>query len=307
MKLRDICTDDALMEIREHGTGEFPFQYYYENIRQFDMGYIDWHWHREFELVSIEQGEVHCMIGTLHLILRKGDAIFINTGVIHRFEAPESGIIPNILFSPDFLAPEQSKIYKKYVEIFLNSDITHAVFRSGIPWQNNVLMHLSEIYQVCRAKPEGWELKAHGLTTEIWFHLYTHRDECGTSKKSGISLPTQNRLKKMTGYIETHFTSRITLDDIAKSATISKSEALRCFKTGLQTSPIDYLIKYRLKKAYTLLVNTQKSVSDIAYGVGMENISYFNRRFKAEFHMTPLEVRKSAVGSRKNFNIFPGN
>lgn len=292
MQFTHISTDETMRELAGHGTADFPFHYYYEDIRKFDHGYIERHWHREFEFMSVEYGEVSCAIGDSRITLGQGDAIFINSGVIHRFDAPSGGIIPNILFAPEFIAPDCSAIYQKYVKAFTDSDITHAALRSTVPWQCEVLKLLTAVYRLSTLRQDGWELEVQAAAGKIWSLLYKHREACASAEKSGLPLAIQSRLKLMTDFIESHYASKLTLVDIADAASISKTEALRCFQAGFLTSPVDYLIRHRLKVAYQLLSGTGKSVTEIAFLVGVENVSYFNRLFKREFGGTPGGVRK---------------
>ncbi|MGL6198127.1 MAG: helix-turn-helix transcriptional regulator [Lachnospiraceae bacterium] len=95
----------------------------------------------------------------------------------------------------------------------------------------------------------------------------------------------------MTQYIEQHYPEKITLQDIANSADISKSEALRCFKNGVQAAPFVYLNRYRLHIAKSLLTGTTRPITDIAESVGFDSVSYFDRMFKRTFGMTPRAMR----------------
>ena len=53
-----IITDETLMEKRTHGQSVFPFQYYLEDIWDFDFHTIGWHWHQEIEFIYVQSGEV---------------------------------------------------------------------------------------------------------------------------------------------------------------------------------------------------------------------------------------------------------
>ena len=66
-------TDANLMETVHHGSAEYPFRYYYENIALFDFKCIDWHWHSELEFIYIESGNVVFDIGTVHFELKSGN------------------------------------------------------------------------------------------------------------------------------------------------------------------------------------------------------------------------------------------
>ena len=63
-----ILTDEEFMEIKPHGSSDYPFQYYYDNLELFDFHCIEWHWHREFEFLYVESGKVLCGIGEKQII-----------------------------------------------------------------------------------------------------------------------------------------------------------------------------------------------------------------------------------------------
>ena len=58
-----IITDENLMETIQHGSNNYPFNFYYDNLSQFDFNCIEWHWHTELEFVYIESGTVTFWIG----------------------------------------------------------------------------------------------------------------------------------------------------------------------------------------------------------------------------------------------------
>ena len=59
MQITEIITDETLREIREHGTPEFPFEYYLDDIDEIGQGYVEWHWHNaglEMKRLSLKRG-----------------------------------------------------------------------------------------------------------------------------------------------------------------------------------------------------------------------------------------------------------
>ena len=96
----------------------------------------------------------------------------------------------------------------------------------------------------------------------------------------------------MLEYLYQNFSGKITLQQIADAANISKNEALRCFRKGMGCSPIEYLIRYRMEKAKELLIATDLTVTEIALSSGFETVSYFDRAFKKAFGTTPKAFRK---------------
>lgn len=294
MQSTKIRTDESMMELVSHGSAAFPFQYYYEDVGKFDNRCIDWHWHREFELVSVIEGTVQCSIGNINYILEAGDGVFINSGAIHRFLSAGTAIIPNVLFAPDFLAPDNSSIYEKYILPFLHSGISHIVLKDRIPWQKDVLLSLSRLYHLCENPNSIWELEAHTLVCQVWASLSMHRQQFAAMENAGVNRISQARFKGMTCFIEQNFSKKITLDDIAMSVGVSKREALRCFQCSVPFSPVEYLNKYRIQQAQQLLLHTDRSITEIAESTGFESTSYFDRLFRREFHMTPRQYRSSS-------------
>lgn len=97
----------------------------------------------------------------------------------------------------------------------------------------------------------------------------------------------------MLRYIQAHFSEEITLEQLAESAGISRSEAGRCFRTYYAQSPMSYVTLYRLKCAQELLAKSSLSVSEIAYRCGFKDSSYFVRVFRKHLKQTPSEYRKT--------------
>lgn len=113
MGIFKITTDETLRETIQHGNNSYPFAYYPENIWQFDFHRIDWHWHHELEFLFVAEGTALCLVGTSKIELHKGYGIFVNSGILHRFEAQYSTYTPNIVFSPTLLAPEKKSYLRK--------------------------------------------------------------------------------------------------------------------------------------------------------------------------------------------------
>lgn len=291
MDAHRINTDETLRETARHGNSNYPFAYYPENIWQFDFHRIDWHWHHELEFVFVAEGAARCLVGTNKIELQQGCGIFINSGILHRFEAECSTFIPNIVFSPTLLAPEKSLIYEKYVSPLINASVPYQIFDPQIMWQNQVLQVLSQIFALQETE-ENNELRTIPLLLQIWDLLYRHLDAASGSFDLQRLNHKQARLQTMMQYIHDHYMEEITLEMIADSASISKSGALHIFQEGIHCSPVAYLIRYRLAQAAELLYATQKSVSTIAEETGFTNSGYFCRKFRQYYHMTPNEYRR---------------
>lgn len=286
-----IRTDETLRETVCHGSDEYPFKYYNEDIWLFDFHCIDWHWHSEVEFVFIEKGTAEFLVGSGRYVLTEGTGIFINSQVIHRFEASESVIIPNIVFSPSLLSAEDSLIYRKYIQPLLDSSVECLIFSPEVLWQKEVLGSLLSVFEV-QANEAVCEIKTVELLLKIWETVYENANISESIPAAKATAHTQAQLQIMMQYIHKNYAEHITLADIAQTVSVSKSSALNIFNKYLRISPVSYLINYRLKCAAKLLASTDSSIYSIASNTGFENVGYFCRSFKELFGVTPSEYRK---------------
>ena len=286
-----ITTDETLRETVRHGNSSYPFAYYPEDIWQFDFHRVDWHWHHELEFLFVAKGTAICLVGTNKIELHQGCGLFINSSILHRFEAQGSTFVPNIVFSPTLLAPESSLIYEKYISPVINSSIEYQIFNPHTAWQNHVLQLLSQVLAL-QETDENNELCTIQLLFKIWDIMTKHIDLASSPSDLYRFNHKQARLQTMMQYIHDHYTEEITLETIAASASISKSGALHIFQSGIHISPVAYLIQYRLAQAAEQLYTTQKSVSSIAEETGFASSGYFCRKFRQHYHMSPNEYRQ---------------
>ena len=99
------------------------------------------------------------------------------------------------------------------------------------------------------------------------------------------------RVNKVQEYIAQHYAEEIKLEDLAALVAMAPSAFSRFFKQHTGRSPVDFIIDVRLGAAARMLVDTSTSVSEICYACGFNNLSNFNRTFKARRGYTPREFR----------------
>ena len=88
--------------------------------------------------------------------------------------------------------------------------------------------------------------------------------------------------------------SNVSVEDFAADMNLSRVQLYRKVKSVTGLSPVEILRSARLKRAYQLLLTTEKSVSEVAYTVGFTSPSYFTKCFKDEYGKVPGEVRSSS-------------
>lgn len=288
-----ILTDENMMETIQHGSKEYPFHFYYDNLELFDFHCIEWHWHTEFEFVYVETGTVYFGISDKQFALSEGQGVFINSKILHRYFSQGNAIVPNFVLMPYFIAAQDSLIYQKYVLPIMASLMDYQIFSQDIPWQAQALSLMREI-TAAQEKASDVELVNSYLIQKIWHILYQNTDVEHMGKKENYSASSQARLQLMMQYIHQDFAYNISLSDIADQAKVSKSTALNLFQRYLGISPVTYLINYRLQEAAKLLASTEKKVTVISKDTGFDSVDYFCKAFKKYYKLTPTEYRKKA-------------
>ena len=290
MEYNKILTDEDFMEIKQHGSSDYPFQYYYDNLELFDFHCIEWHWHREFEFLYVESGQVTCGVGEEQILLTEGEGIFINSKILHRFYASSDGIIPNFVCMPEFIAPENSLIYKKYILPVISSNISFQCFQAAESWQARIIQIMMKIMEI-QENEKISELATLALMQDLWLTFYENINLAGKKEVQTFDEAAQKRVQLMMQYIHENYSHDLSLNEIASHIGISKSTALNLFHRFLHTTPVNYVIGYRLQVASWLLKNTKKKIKTISYESGFHNVDYFCRLFKKRYQLTPSEYR----------------
>ena len=146
---------------------------------------------------------------------------------------------------------------------------------------------LREIEEANRAKHPGYELLVKGALLRFLSLLIAQ----GKPQLPAETADTQ-RLKAVLQWLSAHYAEALRVADAAGVCSFSASHFMRWFRQMTGQSFIAFLNEYRLNAAAEALQTTDETVLTIASRCGFENLSYFNRAFKAHFGMTPREYRK---------------
>lgn len=266
----------------------------YQRIFQTD---IPWHWHDEFEFGYISGGSVVYQTSGCTITLHKGDGIFINSGVLHYLHPLEpcrEARLQTQFFDKTFLAGSPGSLLDiKYVAPVLEQRRLEAVpLYCSDPESKFLLKKLQAGVALCRRKDDFFEFRLRNLFSELWESIYRWAVQGENATPSIRRSIEGDRIKQMMRYVQAHFSEKISVAAIASSIPISERECYRLFQNSMGITPIEYLISVRLQNAQSLLINTNKSVLDIALETGFGSSSYFGKIFHGHHRLTPVQYRK---------------
>ncbi|MBO0451804.1 GH39 family glycosyl hydrolase [Candidatus Enterococcus murrayae] len=135
---------------------------------------------------------------------------------------------------------------------------------------------------------------------EEYFHILKLLEK-GYTKTASLAEERSMKQKvyELKFFIDNNFDKDIRLVDIANKLYVSDQYLSRSFSNEIGMPMNEYLIRKRLEKVRKDLLETEKSITDIAFSAGFSNINSFNRLFKKYQGLTPSEFRKEIKAEAK--------
>ena len=297
---------------------DFPYISSRAEIHRYEERFVPWHWHAAVELFYLERGALEYRTTGQRILFPEGSAGFVNSGILHMTRpVSDRGDVVQLLhiFSPSLVAGEPGgRIERRYVLPVTISGAEILAFLPDEPRQERIIRRIREAFQISPREP-GYELFLREALSRIWMELYQPAlSACvplsadvplsasgAPSSASGAPLsvsgaPAGRRkadhsLKIMIAHIQEHFAEKLSVSQIAASASFSERECYRIFQEALHVTPSEYLKSCRLQAACRMLSETAESVTAVGYACGLGSASHFGKVFREALGCTPSEYR----------------
>lgn len=245
-------------------------------------GYVMKHWHRSIEIFLVYDGSCMLWKNGITRKMESGDMEIINSEEAHEyynFEGEKQGGCTIIIS------------YKFLKELFEDIDNVYFILTNNIGYQKliDIILQMKDLYN---QKEEWYNLK---MRSEMYELLYILMKNFRVEKNKVIDVKSQKyekRYKEIITYMNEHYAENIQLKDVAENFGFNKEYFSRSFKKYIGINYKDYLKKLRVNAGKKLLLETDKTITEIALEVGEPDAKSFIRDFKKEFEMTPLKYRK---------------
>lgn len=288
-KIITKLTKAAIMyqEKKKHGVVGFPFEIYNNYCKNGLSLYT--HYHREFEIIYVCSGDGIAYVDTQSYCICDGDILFINSGQLHGIVSTskkESSFLA-FVFAPEFLG-KSDVVADKFITPVLNNALQIPTLIRNHPELTACLSQLTK-----ETNSEFFELTTKHLLYKIWELLVSQGVPC-FAKANDTRL---KEIKTAIDYMNSNYSQKITLDQLAKSANMSKVYFCRKFTEVVGISPIHFLMQTRIENSCHLLKNTDIGIGNIAMECGFSSFSYYSEVFKKIMGCTPQSYRhKPASG-----------
>lgn len=241
------------------------------------------HWHRPSEMARVLSGELKIHLNDRTVCAKSGDIIYINREVIHGF-SPDNCVyevidfdIKELLFRTSFCEEGLRLFASKHVIInpfCLNEDKElHAL--------------ANRLFSVASTQTGEHDLLILGTLFELLGSIIL-KQQYTENVKTHAQIKV---FKPLLEFIQNSYMKPITLNEMAQVSGMSTSHFAVLFRDLFNQTPVDYLNSYRIERACIFLLNSNLSVTEIAYQCGFNDSAYFVKVFKKYKNVTPKKYR----------------
>jgi AraC-like DNA-binding protein len=253
------------------------------------------HSHPELELVYVKESFGKRIIGNSVATFESGDMVFLGSD------------IPHVWLNDEIYYQNINKLKAKAIVVYFNKDIFGPAFYE--------LKEATKINSLFEKAKKGLSIKGktNSLVAEKLEQLVIKKDfEVIIGLFEILSILSDNpdfdfinvetyspdneyfkkdRLTDVYQFVKENYKKEIALDEVAALANLTPTSFCRMFKSKTKKNFIEYLHEIRISNACKLLIESDMSVSEIAYECGYKTVSNFNKLFKKITGNTPKEYK----------------
>ncbi len=251
----------------------------------FDTDYADKYidiipnnWHPNIEILYFTKGNGTVMLGEQELTVKEGDIVVVNSNVAHTITAEKK-----VYYY--FLIPDSEFCIQNGID----TDNIH--FASYINDENAKSLYTAIIDEFSKNNAPFRTAGIKAAVLNMLVYIARNHIEADNSIKSG----TYTRgINYSIGYIMSHITHKLTIEELAYQAGLSKYHFVRQFKKTTGYTPVAFINITRCENAKKLLSHGDLTLSEIAEKSGFETTSYFIKTFKKYNGETPGKILRAA-------------
>ncbi len=234
-------------------------------------------WHRDPEFLYCYAGDGYITYGQENIDFRPGTIVSVNPNILHAVFSKSTVSFWYIIVDVKFFEENGLKIEDYNFEKSIY-DMNSA----------GLLAKLIKLYFSDRTPLNIAETRAAAINFITDMCKHHTLSESAESQKPVSK--TNETVKEVIEYINTHFSEKISLDSIAKQIHLSKYHFARIFHDCTGSTVTDQINIRRCEEAKNLIATSETSISEIATICGFDNASYFSKVFKKHFGIKPSDI-----------------
>lgn len=262
-------------------------------IRDHEYSMVTRHFHDTYELYYLVEGERYYFIDKETYLVKQGDVVLVKPNQIHKTSLAEHSYHNRMLLQirSDMLDPFlQSNGLHTLEELYNACD---SIIQMKEEDQKTIELLMVQIRKEMEKKQKHYELMVRMKLAELLVVLSRYRaKEAFYQESQKVQTVKHQKVHEVADYLLSHPETEESLEELAARFYISKSYLSRIFKEVTSFTVNEYTNINRVKKAQSLLIHSEYSVTEIAGMLGFESITYFERVFRKYADSAPLKYRK---------------
>lgn len=253
------------------------------------------HWHEHLEFLFFVEGQARITCNSSAFDAGPGDLIVINSTDLHQGISLSDRLFyfavilhPSLLHSQHF-----DKVETKYITPITQNRI---LFRNRIQGDPVVIECIDSLIREYSEREFGFELAVKSsLYRLLAVLLRRHVTSSQSEREYAARIHNLERFSPVFRFIDEHYKTKITVEQLASVASLSRYHFCRQFKELTNKTVSEYINLVRIGKAEIMLRNTGLSIAEIASETGFNDIYYFSKLFKAHRMSPPSRFRRMKV------------
>ena len=261
---------------------------YQENRKMFDY---PWHYHYEYELTYIPNGQGIRYVGNSVENFFNDDLVLIGSKVPHcwMYESTDTKTPPNAVV----IYLKGNFFDKEWFQSFEFNAIRNMLQLSekGIKFNQATVLKLKDrCIALVKQNPFQRFISLMQILHEL-SECSDYRLLCEQNFYNDLDQGNSDRINIVCKFIDKHYQEKISLAAVAEQVHMSPEYFSRFFSKTMKKSFFEFLNEYKISKSCKLLIETEKSITEICYESGFESVPFFYRQFKRFKNCQPKQYR----------------
>src|SRR5258708_766037 len=232
-----LTVRDDLSEVIAYTSPNVPIRAVQGTLSHFPNKAAVCHWHSDLECIIVLEGAMHYFVNEQVYQLTPGTGIIVNANRLHfGYGVDERDCVFLVLLLHPSLLSGNVYIESHYLNPLLYDANSDAILLSEeVTWQHQALLLIKTMVQLGQEQPPHYEFQIPIQFASLWLLLYKHAvANNGSHQHSSAS---SSHLKEMIGYIQKHYSEKISLHDIASAGFLVPCKRCRLVKKNPHQKP----------------------------------------------------------------------
>lgn len=254
-------------------------------------------WRDSIQILYVLKGELRVQVENESYVLKENYVDIINAGEVFEWRAETENEVLVLDIDPSFF----ERFYDDAKEVFFYTD---EIDQQGEEDENyrRLRKFLAILVYESMKRFDDYEEKIEECLLQLMYHLLNHFHYLYYEGEIPTWDPDNfNRSHRIVKYISNNYMNKVSLQDLAEQEFLTSQYLSFKIKDTFGQTFNDYLNRIRVDESTKLLLNTDKPVAEIAEDVGFSHVRYYNKHFKLNYGMTPVQYRKKHKLSERTF------